>query len=121
MLRFQAGESDVINRLGARNFGALEMARESARSTNLANVGANLEYSFLFFNLADPPAVLRAAGGASGGLSADQTFRQAVSAAIDRDSMVRTVYLGRAAALAGPVPPGNRYWINNRPTAGAGP
>jgi peptide/nickel transport system substrate-binding protein len=42
------------------------------------------------------------------------SFRQAVSAAIDRQSMVRTIYLGRATPLAGPVPPGNRYWVNSK-------
>jgi peptide/nickel transport system substrate-binding protein len=28
--------------------------------------------------------------------------------------MVRLIYLGRAAPLAGPVPPGNKAWIDNR-------
>jgi peptide/nickel transport system substrate-binding protein len=41
-----------------------------------------------------------------------KNFRQAVSAAIDRDAIVRLVYLGHAVALAGPVPPGNKAWIN---------
>ena len=113
VLRFQAGESDVINRLGARNFGALENGRRRAEY-DLANVGASLEYSFLFFNLADPPPGASAQLAAHLAVFRRTKFRQAVSAAIDRDSMVRTVYLGRAAALAGPVPPGNRYWINNR-------
>jgi peptide/nickel transport system substrate-binding protein len=39
-------------------------------------------------------------------------FRQAVSAAIDRDAAVRLVYQGRGAALWGPVTPGNRRWGN---------
>ena len=113
VLRFQAGESDVINRLGARNFDALEKSRKRAEY-DLVNAGASMEYSFLFFNLADPPQ------GASPQLAAHLAtlrrtrFRQAVSAAIDRDSIVRTVYMGRAVALAGPVPPGNKYWVNGR-------
>jgi peptide/nickel transport system substrate-binding protein len=41
-----------------------------------------------------------------------KSFRQAVSAAIDRNAIVRLVYLGRAVPLAGPVPPGNKAWIN---------
>jgi peptide/nickel transport system substrate-binding protein len=39
-------------------------------------------------------------------------FRQAVSAAIDREAMVKLVYRGKANALAGPVAPGNRAWVN---------
>ena len=39
-------------------------------------------------------------------------FRQAVSAAIDREGIVRLVYRGRAAPLWGHVPPGNKLWIN---------
>jgi peptide/nickel transport system substrate-binding protein len=41
-------------------------------------------------------------------------FRQAVSAAIDRDAMVRLVYQGRGVALWGPVTPGNRRWLDAR-------
>lgn len=113
VLRFEAGESDIVNRLGARNFAALEKSRRSGEF-NLVNVGAGLEISFLFFNLGEPPA------GASAELKAHLAvlrrtkFRQAVSEAIDRESMVRTIYLGRASALAGPVPPGNRYWIDGK-------
>ena len=113
VLRFQAGESDLISRVGPRNFEALEKSRRRAEF-ELVNVGASLEYSFLFFNLAETPQ------GASPQLAAHLAvlrrtkFRQAVSAAIDRESLVRTVYLGRAVALAGPVPPGNRFWINTK-------
>src|SRR5260370_35211791 len=39
-------------------------------------------------------------------------FRQAISAAVDRDAIVRLVYQGRGAALWGPVTPGNRRWGN---------
>src|ERR1017187_5478915 len=52
VLRFQAGESDIINRVGARNFAVLEKDRER-RGYQLVNAGASMEYNFLFFNLAD--------------------------------------------------------------------
>jgi peptide/nickel transport system substrate-binding protein len=39
-------------------------------------------------------------------------FRQAVSLAVDRDALVRLVYRGRATALWGHVPPGNKLWVN---------
>jgi len=42
----------------------------------------------------------------------DKRFRQAVSDAIDRDSIVRLVYNGRATSLWTQVTPGNRLWID---------
>ena len=113
VLRFQAGESDVINRLGARNFAALQKDGDR-RGLNLVDAGASLEYSFLVFNLAPLPP------GASPALLAHQKvlqqvgFRRAVSAAIDRDAIVRLVYLGKASPLAGPVSPGNKLWTNSK-------
>ena len=41
-------------------------------------------------------------------------FRQAISAAIDRDALVRLVYQGRATALSSPVAGGNQRWIDTR-------
>ncbi len=113
VLRFQAGESDVISRMSARNFSVLEKDRER-RGYSLVDAGPGLEYSFLFFNLNDLPA------GASPGVVASQTFfrrasfRRAVSLAIDRQALVRLVYLGRAAALSTPVPLGDKAWVNGK-------
>jgi peptide/nickel transport system substrate-binding protein len=42
----------------------------------------------------------------------DLKFRQAVSAAVDRDSIVRLVYGMRGTALWGNVGPGNKLWMN---------
>ena len=111
VLRFQAGQSDVISRMSARNFAALEKDRVR-RGYTLSDVGPGLEYSFLFFNLNDLPE------GASPEVVARQrlfrraSFRRAVSVAIDREALVRLVYLGRAAALSMPVPLGDKAWVN---------
>lgn len=113
VLRFQAGETDVISRTNARNYAVLEKDQER-RGYALHNLGPGLEFNFLFFNLND------LAPGASPQVVAHQAafrrlaFRRAVSSAIDRDAIVKLVYLGRAAALAGPVPPGNKAWIDAR-------
>ncbi len=111
VLRFQAGESDIINRVGARNFVALEKDH-ARRGYELVNVGGSLEYAFLFFNLADLPPGIPPQIAAHQAFLRIKNFRQAVSAAIDRDAIVRLVYLGRAVPLAGPVPPANKAWIN---------
>ena len=42
----------------------------------------------------------------------DLKFRQAVSAALDRQDLVRLVFQGRATPLWGPVTPGNKLWVN---------
>jgi peptide/nickel transport system substrate-binding protein len=113
VMRFQAGESDVISRTSAKNFAVLEKDRER-RGYRLADAGPGLEYSVLFFNLND------SAAGASSGVAASQaflkreSFRRAVSLAIDRDALVRLVYQGRAAALSAPVPLGDRAWANSK-------
>jgi peptide/nickel transport system substrate-binding protein len=109
VLRFQSGETDLISRLGAENFSVL--ARQQ-RSFTMADAGPGLEYNFLFFNLNDlsektPPEIVRKQKGFR-----ELKFRQAVSLAVDRETIVRLVYQGRGAALWGPLTPGNRRWVN---------
>jgi peptide/nickel transport system substrate-binding protein len=109
VLRFQSGETDVISRLGAENFSVLSRQQ---RGFTMTDAGPGLEYNFLFFNLNDlgekaPPEIARKQKWFR-----EVKFRQAVSLAIDRESIVRLVYQGRGAALWGPVTPGNRRWMN---------
>jgi len=109
VLRFRAGETDVISRLTPDNFAAL--ARDVPSAT-LVDAGPGLEYNFLFFNLNDlgakpPPALERHQKWFR-----DVRFRQAVSAAVDRESIVRLVYHGRGAPLWGPVTPGEPRWAD---------
>ena len=101
VMRFQSGESDVISRVSAQNYAVLEKDRKR-RGYSLQDLGAGLEYSLLVFNL----------NGRSQPFLHRRGFRQAVSLAIDRDAIVRLVYLGFATPLAGPVPPGNKAWID---------
>jgi peptide/nickel transport system substrate-binding protein len=109
---FQAGETAVINRMGARNFAVLEKDQQR-RGYELQDLGAGLETSVLVFNLGDAPAGSPEIAACQTVLRR-QSFRQAVSATIDRAAIVRLVYQGRAAALSGPVAPGNRAWVNTR-------
>jgi peptide/nickel transport system substrate-binding protein len=108
VLRFQNGETDVINRVGARNFAVLDRDRERQKF-EMRDLGASLETTFLVFNLGDS-AVPEIA--AQQGVLRSKAFRQAVSAAIDREAIVRLVYRGKATALGGTVAPGNRAWVN---------
>ena len=111
VLRFQSGETDIISRLGAENFSVL--SRQPGDYT-MVNAGPGLEYNFLFFNLSDltektPSEVLQKQKWFR-----EEKFRQAVSAAIDREAIVRLVYQGRGAPLWGLVTPGNRRWRNEK-------
>jgi peptide/nickel transport system substrate-binding protein len=105
ILRFQSGESDVVNRIAAKDYEALKR-QPQADGLTLQDAGPGFEYSFLFFNLTDTAP--RSAAWRRG------NFRKAVSLAVDREAILRLVYHGFASPLAVPVPAGNRLWINQR-------
>ncbi len=109
VLRFQSGETDILSRLGADNFSVL--ARQQ-RGYTMADAGPGLEYNFLFFNLNDLGERFSADLTRKQKWFRNLKFRQAISAAVDREAIVRLVYQGRGAALWGPVTPGNRRWVN---------
>ena len=113
VLRFSAGETDIVDRLSAANFAMLSRDA-AAKGLRVEDLGPGLEYSFLFFNLRPaagekyPEIARKQRWFASAG------FRQAVSAAIDRDAIVRLVYQGRAKAIWGNVSPGNKLWYDEK-------
>jgi len=111
VLRFQAGDTDIISRLSAENYAVL--SKDAAnRGIQLFDLGPSLEYNFLVFNLND------LASKNLGEISAKQAwfgnlkFRQAISSAIDREGIVKLVYAGRGAALWGNVSPSNKLWVD---------
>jgi peptide/nickel transport system substrate-binding protein len=112
VIRFQAGETDLISRVNAENYSVLAR-QQQARGYTMHDLGPALEYNFLFFNLND------LGGRPLGQIAREQkwfrqlAFRQAVSAAIDREGIVRLVYQGRAEPLWGQVTPGNKLWFNS--------
>lgn len=111
VIRFQAGETDLITRLNARNFNAL--ARDPrAAGHRLLDLGPGLEYNFLFFNLNDLAAKNLPRVARKQAWFREVRFRQAVSLAIDRVGITRLVYEGRATPLWSHVTPGNRLWVH---------
>ena len=112
VIRFQAGDSQIISGLSADNYSALE-SQQRSRHFQLYDAGPGMEYNFLMFNLNDDtegrlPEIARKQKWFR-----DVRFRQAVSAAIDRQGIVRLVYHNRAVALATHVSPGNKRWFNS--------
>lgn len=109
VLRFRAGETDILSRVSADNFNAL--ARD-LHDVSLVDAGPGLEYNFLFFNLNDLGAKTPASLARHQKWFRDVRFRQAVSSAVDREGIVRLVYQGRGAPLWGLVTPGNPRWLD---------
>jgi len=111
VIRFQAGDTDAISRLNAENYAVLER-QQQARGYTMSDIGPGLEYNFLFFNLNDLTARSLPQIARKQAWFRQLNFRQAVSAAIDREGIVRLVYQGRAEPLWGQVSPGNKLWAN---------
>jgi len=110
-LRFQAGETDVVDRLNADSFSLLESSRGKT-GREMRDLGPGLAYHFLFFNLNDlgdrtGPTVARQRWFRS------RDFRAAISRAVDRRGIASLVYQGKATPIASAVSPGNRRWWNS--------
>jgi peptide/nickel transport system substrate-binding protein len=109
VIRFKAGETDLISRLSADNFTALEKD-QAAGGYALRDLGPGLEYSFVLFNL-NTTGKLDAVARKQAWFRLP-AFRQAVSAAVDRRGIARLAYNGRATPLGTHVTPGNKLWVN---------
>jgi peptide/nickel transport system substrate-binding protein len=109
VIRFKAGETDLIARLSAENYAALT---RDARGYRMEDLGPGLEYSFLLFNLNDVDATHLAAVARRQAWFRDVGFRRAISAVVDRPGIVKLVHQGRATALGTPVTPGNKLWVH---------
>lgn len=113
VIRFQAGDTDLLARFDAEDFDVLQRS-EAARGYHLVDAGPGLEFNFIFFNLNDLSSKALPEIAGKQAWFRDVRFRLAVSAAIDRQAIVRLVYGGRAAPLWGPVTPGDKLWIDNQ-------
>jgi peptide/nickel transport system substrate-binding protein len=111
-LRFQQGELDMMSSpsLSPENFAVL---RRTQRDYVLRNLGPGLTMDYLWFNLnrgvdklgkphVDPDKL---------SLFEREEFRRAVSFALDRQGMARSVLLGLGTPQYGPVSSGNLQWF----------
>lgn len=112
VLRFEAGDTDLISRISADNYLSLEKDAP-ARGFRMYDLGASLDYNFLLFNLNSsiPKEATDVARHQEWFRNRD--FRQAVSLAIDRAAIVRLVFRGRATPLWSTVTPANKLWIDS--------
>jgi peptide/nickel transport system substrate-binding protein len=105
MLKFSRNEIQLINSLDPDYFDKL------ARTTpgKARDAGPSLDSEQMWFNqvAAAPIPSHKLAWFRS------KIFRQAVSAAINRNDLCRVVYGGHATPARGPVSPANQFWFNS--------
>jgi peptide/nickel transport system substrate-binding protein len=114
-LRFQQGELDLVNSpsLNPENYATL---RRTQKEYTLRDLGPGLTMDFLWFNLnkgvnsLGKPCV----DPEKEAIFEKPEFRRAVSYALDRQGMTRSVLLGLGAPQYGPVSSGNKEWRNDR-------
>ena len=111
VMRFEAGATNMISRLSSENYSLLNRERNRT-GAQLSDLGPSLEYNFVVFNQNDLSSKKLDAIARKQKWFRDLKFRQAISAAIDRDAIVRLVYGTRGTALWGNVGPGNKLWVN---------
>jgi peptide/nickel transport system substrate-binding protein len=107
--RLQQGSLDIYDRLRPADYAEL---RSQPGVTKISDPGPGLQIDRLFFNLNE--------GGIKGGVAPnpikrswfnDTRFRQAVSIALDRQTIASITLQGLATPLYGFVSPGNHNWI----------
>src|SRR5262249_43263354 len=101
----------VLDEFDPENYAALRRAESQGRF-KIQNLGPGLEYDFLWFNL-NPG---RSASGKpyvdpeKRALFEKAEFRRAVSHALNRRAMARSILRGLGTPEYGPVPVGNKAW-----------
>jgi peptide/nickel transport system substrate-binding protein len=104
MARFTRGDLDLINDLDAELYDRLKTSDPRAAVEG----GPTLDAEMLWFNLSNrsPLAPYKRAWFQS------TAFRQAISLAISRESIVKLVYRGAAEPAFGPISPASKTWAN---------
>jgi len=113
-MRFQAGEIDLLNSFNPENYASFQRV-QGRGSFTIKNLGPGLAMDFLWFNM-NPVGrrpIKSEQDAEELSLFSRREFRQAVSYALDRDGIVRSVFLGLAAPQFGPISSGNANWYNH--------
>lgn len=114
-LKFRAGEVDAVDSVKPENY-AWYAEHQREGGFTLFDLGPGLNTNFLWFNLnrlrptrgaaTGPPA----AGAMRHAWFREPAFRRAVSLAIDRDAMIRSVFFGDAVKNWSTATAGNLRW-----------
>ena len=107
VVRFEAGDVDLMtDQVRAEDIGAMRQMASQGRAT-LLPAGVSISPDWLVFNLVPGAAAVKSRPW----LQRDE-LRQAISVAVDRDEMAKTVYLGTAVPVFGPITPGHGAWYS---------
>lgn len=107
VVRFEAGDVDLMtDQVRAEDIGAMRQMVSQGRAT-LIPAGVTISPDWLVFNLVPGAAAAKSRPW----LQRDE-LRQAISVAVDRDEMAKTVYLGTAVPVFGPITPGHGVWYS---------
>jgi peptide/nickel transport system substrate-binding protein len=111
MLRLQAGSLDVMSQadVSPENIASLRRLRDQG-SVQLAEPGVGVDPIMLWFNLTPAAAAKQAK---TKPYLQRVEFRQAISYAVDREALAKTLYLGAAVPVYGPETPGNATWYSD--------
>ena len=115
-LKFEAGEVDALDDVKPENYQTYESGQQKGNFT-FYDLGPSLNTNFFWFNL--NRARDTKAGKKLGQIYVDpvkyawfsnRDFRKAVSKAIDRDAIIKSVYYGHAVKNWSQSTPGNKIW-----------
>src|SRR4051794_37444939 len=106
LLRFRRGEIHLVDKLEPESFERL--SRDAP--AQVRNAGSSLDAEFLWFNQRPNPSV----PAFKTRWFQSSLFRRAISAAINRDDLIRLVYRGYAHPAAGPIADANKIWFNSK-------
>ncbi len=112
-LRFEAGEIDLLGSISPEHYARLRRSGR-AKDFTLRDLGPGLRMDFLWFNLnpGKNSAGIPFVDPEKRAIFEQASFRKAVSGGLDRNGVVRSVYLGLATPQYGPVSSGNKIWCH---------
>jgi peptide/nickel transport system substrate-binding protein len=106
-LRLQSGQSDLIaTEIRTSDYTPLKRLADAGR-INLLDLGDGYDADWLWINL--KPGAFPKDDSRAAWIQRDE-LRHAISMAVDRQTIVNTVYLGAAAPVFGPIAPANVKW-----------
>jgi peptide/nickel transport system substrate-binding protein len=109
--RLEAGTLDFMTQAEVRPADLLELRKlRDQGALELIDPGASVDPNLLWFNLTSGAETRDAS---SKPYLHRPEFRQAISHAVDRDAIIKTLYLGAGVPAYGFVTPGNRMWYSD--------
>jgi peptide/nickel transport system substrate-binding protein len=115
-LKFDAGEVDALDDVKPENYARYEAGQKAGNYT-FYDLGPSLNTNFFWFNLnrVHEPKPGKKVGepyvdAMHYAWFNNRDFRRAVSKAIDRDAIIKSVYYGQAVKNWSTLTPGNKVW-----------